>query len=192
LFLNASGSSGNGFVNNSSAGLKMTSVAADGNGGNGLVLINTSGALFSDFSEADGNGSTGLKVIGGGGGNTMVTIDASGNSADGVWIKHSVANTVIDFTANGNSKTGIYIDCSVTGNPDGTSCGPSPSRGNSLQAGVGFHAVPPTTTADTNTIAGIGIEAAMAGTRCSESKHRETVRMTQSTKTPTAVPISGR
>jgi len=162
LLLDASGSSGNGFVNNSAAGLKMTSVAADGNGGNGLVLINTSGALFADFSEADGNGSTGVKVIGGGG-NTMVTIDASGNGADGIWFKHSVANTVVDFTANGNGKTGIYIGCSASGNPDGTSCGVSPSRGNSLQVGVGFQAVPPTTTADKNTFAGIGIDSGNGG-----------------------------
>jgi hypothetical protein len=161
-FLDASSSSGNGFVNDGAAGLKMTSVAADGNGGNGLLLINTSGALFADFSEADGNGNNGIKVIGGGS-NTMVTIDASTNSADGIWFKHSVANTVIDFTANGNGKTGIYIGCSATGNPDGSSCGVSPSRGNSLQAGVGFQAVPATTTADTNTFAGIGIDSGNGG-----------------------------
>jgi hypothetical protein len=161
FFLNANSSSGNGFVNNGAAGLKMTSVAADGNGGNGLVLINTSGALFADFSEADGNAGTGVKVTGGGG-NTMVTIDASANSADGIWFKHSVANTVIDFTANGNGKTGIYIGCSATGNPDGSSCGTSPSRGNSLQAGVGFHAVLPTN-ADANTFAGIGIDSGNGG-----------------------------
>jgi parallel beta-helix repeat protein len=162
FFLDASTSSGNGFVNNSAAGLKLASLAADANGGNGLVLINTSGALFADFSEADGNGSTGVKVSGGGG-NTMVTIDASGNGADGIWLKHSVGNTVIDFTANGNLKTGIYIGCSATGNPDGTSCGVSPSRGNSLQAGVGFQTVPPTTTADSNTVAGIGIDSGNGG-----------------------------
>jgi hypothetical protein len=113
-------------------------------------------------SEADGNGNNGIKVIGGAG-NTMVTIDASTNSADGVWFKHSVANTVIDFTANGNGKTGMYIGCSATGNPDGTSCGASPSRGNSLQAGVGFHAVLATTTADTNKVAGIGIDSGNGG-----------------------------
>ena len=162
FFLNANSSSGNGFVNNGAAGLKMTSIAADGNGGNGLVLINTSGALFADFSEARGNGRTGVKVIGGGG-NTMVTIDASANGADGIWFKQSVANAVIDFTANGNGKTGIYIGCSATGNPDGSTCGISPSRGNSLQAGVGFHAVPPTTTADTNIVAGIGIDSGNGG-----------------------------
>jgi hypothetical protein len=43
------------------------------------------------------------------------------------------------------------------------SCSASPSRGNSLQAGVGFQTVPPTTTADSNTVAGIGIDSGNGG-----------------------------
>ena len=155
-FLNASSNFSRGFVNNGAAGLKISAFNTDNNKLDGLVLVNTSGALLGDFSEADGNGASGIKVSGGGG-NTMVVIDASGNGADGIWFKHSVANTVIDFTANGNSGTGIYIGCSARGNPDGSGCGLSPSRGNSLQAGEGL------TTADSNGVAGIGIDVGNGG-----------------------------
>jgi hypothetical protein len=190
-FLDASSSSGNGFVNDGAAGLKMTSVAADGNGGNGLLLINTSGALFADFSEADGNGNNGIKVIGGGS-NTMVTIDASTNSADGIWFKHSVANTVIETSQR-----------METAKPESTSGAPRPVIRMALAAAYRpavataykpesdfkqYQRRRPRTPTPSPVSESI---AAMAGTRYSGSKHRATARMTQSTKTPTAAPISG-
>lgn len=66
-FLNASSSFSHGFVNNGAAGLKISAVNADNNKLDGLVLVNTSGALLGDFSEADGNGASGITVSGGGG-----------------------------------------------------------------------------------------------------------------------------
>jgi hypothetical protein len=68
-------------VNNGAAGLKISAFNTDNNKLDGLVLVNTSGALLGDFSEADGNGASGIKVSGGGG-NTMVVIDSSGNGAE--------------------------------------------------------------------------------------------------------------
>jgi hypothetical protein len=130
---------GDGFVNNGAAGLRLTQFDLDTNGGNGITLNATSGAIMFG-GTANGNKVTGLLIDGSGG--NLISLQASSN-ADGVWIKGSSNNFLSSFGFT-NSGAAVYVGCDPSGLPKGVTTCTSPGSGNSIlgDGSLGFGAIP--------------------------------------------------